>query len=91
MIGAICPECHAGAHGQCIEQGCYCDCQMPDELDENFDVYDDGDEEWEFDCGIMYDRKGKLIGCSYAGSEDCDFECPNRNAMYQELDKRKKK
>lgn len=44
--------------------------------DETFDYeeYDgDEDEEWPFDCGM--DRNGN---CGYAGSEECDFECPYR-------------
>lgn len=31
MIGAICPECWEGCHDGCIGQGCYCDCQIPDD------------------------------------------------------------
>jgi hypothetical protein len=42
---------------------------VPDD-DDDFDY----EEEWEFDCHM--DRNGI---CGMAGSEDCDFECPNRN------------
>jgi len=34
MAGAICPECWDGAHGECIGQGCYCTCQLEDEIDD---------------------------------------------------------
>ena len=51
------------------------------------------DDPWEdeetFDCGIYYEKHGnKMVaaGCSLAGSEDCDFECPNRNALYRSLE-----
>lgn len=36
------------------------------------DCFDEDDEE--FDCGM--DRHGN---CGKAGSEECDWECPNRN------------
>jgi hypothetical protein len=54
-----------------------------------FDDYDDYDEEDEddmFDCGM--DSSG--LSCSMAGSEDCDFECPNRDAMFARLKQRAK-
>jgi hypothetical protein len=45
---------------------------------EDFDWDDDGirdewDDEPEFDCGWV-----PGVGCSAAGSEDCEFECPHR-------------
>lgn len=40
----------------------------------------DEEEDFDFDCGM--DSSG---GCSMAGSEECDFECPNRDAMIAEL------
>lgn len=46
----------------------------------------EGEEEEYFDCGWM--REG---GCSLAGSEECDFECPNRDSMIAELDRRAKR
>lgn len=48
------------------------------------DDYDDGldeEEEW-FDCGMYPGPDGKPIGCSLAGSEQCDFECPQRDYLY---------
>jgi hypothetical protein len=52
---------------------------MPDPDD--YDHYDndprDDDEEDgdDFDCGLMPDGQ-----CLLAGSEQCDFDCPNRNS-----------
>lgn len=48
-----------------------------DYLDED---YFDGDEgpEFEFDCHLD-PRSGQ---CGKAGSEECDWECPNRNGPY---------
>ncbi len=43
-----------------------------DDLAFGYDVLDDDDDEVEIDCGI--DRDGN---CGSAGSEYCDFECPN--------------
>ena len=34
-----------------------------------------GDDEWEMSCGLRRDGL-----CSQAGTEHCDFECPNRNS-----------
>lgn len=34
-----------------------------------------GDDELEFQCGLRSDGQ-----CSQAGTEHCDFECPNRNS-----------
>ena len=31
MSRTLCPECYAGCHGECIGQGCYCDCQLDEE------------------------------------------------------------
>jgi hypothetical protein len=44
---------------------------------EEADDLDDGPEEdeWEFDCGMGRDGL-----CGKAGSEECDFECPYRDA-----------
>lgn len=42
-------------------------------LDDENDVA--GDDEWEMECGLA--RNGQ---CSQAGTEHCDFECPNRNS-----------
>lgn len=38
------------------------------------DYPEDGPDEWE-DCGLMHDGQ-----CSMAGSEHCDFSCPNRDS-----------
>ncbi len=58
---------------------------------DEFDDFDDGldeddEEDWGFECGE--DVNG---GCSLAGSEECDFECPNRDAMIARLDRKHKK
>lgn len=57
-----------------------------DDYDEDADDHleDDEDEEY-FDCG--WSPGG---GCSMAGSEECDFECPNRDAMIAELNKKRR-
>ena len=55
---------------------------------ESEDGEEDFDDEEYFDCGIEYMKRGKswvAVGCSLAGSEECDFECPNRNALYAHL------
>ena len=39
-----------------------------------------GDEE-DFDCGYV---RGE--GCSLAGTEECDFECPYRDVLYNRVD-----
>lgn len=70
MAGEICPECFDGAHRQCIGQGCYCDCQIPNEDGEDEDELEGG---LYFDCGM--DQTG---ACGKAGSEECEFECPYR-------------
>ena len=45
--------------------------------DHEFDS-DDGDgDEWGNDCGLMSDGQ-----CTMAGSEHCDFSCPNRNSEH---------
>lgn len=41
------------------------------------DPRDDGEEDGGFDCGLMPDGQ-----CTKAGSEECDFECPNRNSEF---------
>ena len=57
---------------------------------EDFDDDDDGlpdDEEEDFsNCGWMPGG-----GCSLAGSEECDLECPNRDSMIAELDRKEKR
>lgn len=48
----------------------------PDDYDDFDDVYDDEDElDREADCGLMDDGQ-----CMLAGTEWCDFECPNRDS-----------
>jgi len=47
---------------------------MIDDLDDP-DIEDMLDDERLFDCGM--DRQGN---CGKAGSEECEFECPYRNA-----------
>jgi hypothetical protein len=46
---------------------------------------DDGFEESDFDCGAMYGPKGEPMGCSMAGSEDCDWACPYREEVERSL------
>ena len=87
---AICPECDAGMHSQCIgDNACDCDCNleqfMLNDSSEDFDDFDEYDEEDDFDCGAMRDLSGRMIGCSMAGSEDCDFDCPYRESVERSL------
>lgn len=47
--------------------------EVPDD-DNEYD--DDGDDDWlDLECGLMHDGQ-----CSMAGTEHCDFECPNRHS-----------
>ena len=50
--------------------------QIDDHLcdDDHFDGEDD-DDFLEMECGLMRDGQ-----CSQAGTEHCDFVCPNRNS-----------
>ncbi len=65
---------------------------MPNDpvFDEGDFVDDDGgdlcDEDEEiFDCGVYRDERGRILGCSMAGSEECDFECPYRASVERSL------
>jgi hypothetical protein len=86
---ALCPECWSGMHSQC--QGCDCECNLEEfmfnDSSEDFDDYDreEYDEEEDFDCGAMRDLSGRMVGCSMAGSEDCDFDCPYRESVERSL------
>ena len=64
--------------------------RYPDEF-ETSDDYGDEDDEEMFDCGIYYKPHGKKMvaaGCSLVGSEQCDFECPNRDWLFKFLSRR---
>ena len=50
----------------------------PDEADYLDEDYFDDDAEFEFDCHLD-PRTGQ---CGKAGSEECDWECPNRNSEF---------
>lgn len=52
--------------------------------DEDDDDYFEGEDI--FDCG--WDGEN---GCSMAGSEDCDFECPHRDQMMAALKRKTEK
>ena len=57
-----------------------------DDSDFDTDAEDyDEDGEFEFDCGAMRDMSGRMVGCSMAGSEDCDFDCPYRESVERSL------
>lgn len=45
---------------------------LMDEEDDDFDQDDDG---FGMDCGLRRDGQ-----CAMAGTEDCDFRCPNRDS-----------
>ena len=66
--GKICCDdlCHGGD-----ETLCGFIPHLLQEMDEDYGEYEDD----EFDCGM--DRNGN---CGNAGSEECDFECPYRDA-----------
>lgn len=74
LVEIICRECQQTFKGEqhhavcptCVEQ------YMSDHYDEEDD---DFEEEDDFDCGLMADGQ-----CTMAGSEDCDFSCPNRDS-----------
>jgi len=53
--------------------------------DEQNDFFDDESDEFDFDCGAMYGLKGEPMGCSRAGSEDCDWDCPYRAEVDRSL------
>lgn len=57
------------------------------DYDDDVDYEAEGEEEY-YDCGMICDRRGNPIGCQDAGSEQCDFECPNRDYLYACLAKR---
>ncbi len=57
---------------------------MADDYEDYDGPWDEDDEDYA-DCGWMPGG-----GCSLAGSEECDFECPNRDSMIAELDKNAK-
>lgn len=50
-------------------------------LDDDFDELDDEDY---FDCGQFV--SDGVIYCSAAGSEDCDWDCPNRRELGKTLE-----
>jgi len=45
-----------------------------DEIDDDNEYEDDGDD-WMDECGLMDDGQ-----CTMAGTEHCDFSCPNRDS-----------
>lgn len=55
--------------------------EQHDQIDDHLFYCDDGDglddehDAWEQECGLGRDGQ-----CSLAGSEHCDFCCPNRNS-----------
>lgn len=46
----------------------------PPDDDNEYDD-DDGDDSWMDECGLMPNGQ-----CTMAGSEHCDFSCPNRDS-----------
>ncbi len=59
---------------------------MTDEDYEDSDCDYEDDEDPDFDCGWTPEGGG----CSLAGTEDCDFECPYRDDMIRDLKRRRK-
>jgi hypothetical protein len=56
---------------------------FPDDLD--FEADSDFEDEDYYDCGIYCDKRGRPISCSALGSEQCDFECPNRDWLLRSI------
>ncbi len=48
---------------------------LPAEHFDDFDDDDDDENDWEAECGLALDGQ-----CSQAGTEHCDFCCPNRTS-----------
>lgn len=66
---------------RCVKcEAFHADGNAPWDDDEYDDEVGDDEEEFPFDCG-----------CSMAGSEECDFECPNRDEMIAQLNRKAKK
>jgi hypothetical protein len=58
--------------------------EYQDKLSDDYYEADDWDEE-DFDCGAMRDMNHRMVGCSMAGTEECDFECPYREIVERSL------
>lgn len=59
MAHTLCPNCYDGAHNECIEQGCYCQCQLNQETTDDEMIccgY----------CGCMFTNDGGGLYCSSA-------------------------
>jgi hypothetical protein len=54
----------------------------PDYDDDDY-VLDDEDN-WEMDCGQFVDDG--IIYCQKAGSEECDWDCPHRDELGEEIE-----
>lgn len=52
-----------------------------DEYEDAISDFTDDDFDIEFDCGFQ-----PGFGCLYAGSEDCDFDCPYRDSLHRHPD-----
>lgn len=74
----MCEACEQGRHTQCgMQTWCECDCDgspeaMADPYPDMDNEYDDDPEDDDFDCALMPDGQ-----CLKAGSEECDWSCPN--------------
>lgn len=69
-----CPRC-GEPEEKCKAQGGCADVPDDDDRDYYDSLPDDDGSEFEFDCAM--DARGN---CGKAGSEECDWECPYRNA-----------
>lgn len=49
--------------------------QIDDHLFDDDNEYEDDGDSWEDECGLGDDGQ-----CSMAGTEHCDFSCPNRDS-----------
>ena len=68
----------------CTKCGAFGPADMWDDADQDHPSddwpNDENDDEDYFDCGWV-----RGVGCTLAGTEECDFECPYRSANYRGL------
>lgn len=104
---AECPTCGTDPHGKpiccagCLFNTLGCRCKygefgvletfVPDFDEDDPDFEDSDDDGDDVECGMICGRGGRPEGCAMAGTEHCDFVCPNRNFLYESLNKRAKR
>ncbi len=58
----------------------YVDLHLSEDDFDNQQIDDDAGDEELFDCGFI-----RWEGCSKAGSEECDFECPFSDHLFAQM------